>query len=987
MNTAQLKKNVVQLYGNEYLGSGFLITPTLVATAKHVIESVQESEIITLKSPCNPRLPKQKVAYQKVRKHPLKDLALLEIDSLEDYDLYLPKVYCVKPDYKTPYQSFGYPVSRKDEGYPMEGWIIDIHENSYGLNNLELFCEGLRDEFRIEGASGSPLVIHGGIFGIMVTRDDGGTLGALSFSECETFLHENNVPYEELPPLEDYEESLLKDIIKLKKIGYSDKESLPYMETLASWVPLMSMETENPVSEPEAKPLEIMINEYFPEGEFYSYNQILFTIADFGKGKSTFLKQFAANCAEKYLLTRHGEFPIYFNLRDYEDNVQQGNEEKFGCVGNYLDLNYHINFKEKKEFKKKKFIFLIDSLDENGSLSEEEITEVIKSVNQIRNLEPHLRITNKLIIASRPVPGVLKNIIERYEPHLINNRKHFASLFGFTAEQFEKYFNTLKKQFESVPAMGFNKEIIETIKEKGSLWNLMRSVLHESELRRPLLAYILYRLLSENYPLEKNNRLAIYLSFINLLTSNAKHIEEKDREYTVLEQLGNRVLLYAISVLWMTNRLEGTGGYLKTEQLERIMGKGSSLLHFLSHSYFEKKNDLFYFNHQSFAEMLLAEYYLRIFIYGALNPEADLEQIRARLSLGIPTTQTMEFFQGLLGMLVVASSDQEERKIVLKSRTSLFPIISSLGIKSFNYSKDKKDQLGTNHFYVPYIDAFYQSEALNEMNVIYEGIVEEWPIDKSHLLKMAHLAYDLMHSTDVFIYKKSHIIETPYHQVETIPEYERHFTSDMDLWIAFSVWIKLFSALDRDVNFPTLNDLPTSLLRKHSRLKDKKLTPDWIEYLTGNLKNYSEQGGGLVFQTSLVHMNLEGNYAGSKFLKLAVKDTNFKYCELPGSSFTGSTLHNVNFLSCNMKGIDFNNCILYNVSFNEVDLRGSELLDAYLINVKDMTKVKLQGTYVNIYMDTESFHRWKHIFKPYHNITVIEMKEAENRIKQFGLLL
>ena len=57
-------------------------------------------------------------------------------------------------------------------------------------------------------------------------------------------------------------------------------------------------------------------------------------LADFGKGKSVFLRHYAAKLAKDYLETHNGLFPVYFNLRDFKN---YSSESKLGVIADYLE--------------------------------------------------------------------------------------------------------------------------------------------------------------------------------------------------------------------------------------------------------------------------------------------------------------------------------------------------------------------------------------------------------------------------------------------------------------------------------------------------------------------------------------------------------------------------------------------------------------------------------------------------------------------------
>ena len=190
------------------------------------------------------------------------------------------------------------------------------------------------------------------------------------------------------------ESKLLYDMYQLHKIGFKEGESLKYEETYASWKPVSTVldkeqEKEDKVKhkkyEKSLKPIESLIEEYFADctASDGCIKNILFSIADFGKGKSVFLKQYASKLAKNYSETREGYVPIYFNLRNFSLYSDDG---ELGVIGSYLLDEYAIRIND-DEFKKNKYIFLIDSLDESGELTKAKINKVINSIKKIQNID------------------------------------------------------------------------------------------------------------------------------------------------------------------------------------------------------------------------------------------------------------------------------------------------------------------------------------------------------------------------------------------------------------------------------------------------------------------------------------------------------------------------------------------------------------------------------------------------------------------------
>jgi len=130
--------------------------------------------------------------------------------------------------------------------------------------------------------------------------------------------------------LKDNETDFLLDMVKLGRIGFKENERLKYEETYAYWKKVSAFK-ENDREDSESKlklqPIENLINDYFSQHDKDNHlDKILFVLADFGKGKSVFLRHYAAKLAKDYLKTQNGLFPVYFNLRDFKLSVVDINQ-------------------------------------------------------------------------------------------------------------------------------------------------------------------------------------------------------------------------------------------------------------------------------------------------------------------------------------------------------------------------------------------------------------------------------------------------------------------------------------------------------------------------------------------------------------------------------------------------------------------------------------------------------------------------------------
>jgi len=278
--------------------------------------------------------------------------------------------------------------------------------------------------------------------------------------------------------IKENEKELLIYMKDLAKLGFVDGEELQFQETYGIWQDVRNYgsidENYKPtdfkhidsivgqlekisIKENKLKTIEKLIDEYFDHNANQDeglLNNILFLIADFGKGKTCFLHYFASKLAQQYLKSKEGLFPVYINLNEYD---KYANSPSLGVIANYLAKRFKIDIKD-EYFKKKNYFFLIDSLDECGELTETNIDKVIKDISEIQNLDNINQRNNRIIISSRPIAIGLKEQITKYKPFPIEIKKdkpdkneiteNFISIYGFKKEQFDNYIEfALKKHF------------------------------------------------------------------------------------------------------------------------------------------------------------------------------------------------------------------------------------------------------------------------------------------------------------------------------------------------------------------------------------------------------------------------------------------------------------------------------------------------------------------------------------------------------------
>ena len=625
--------------------------------------------------------------------------------------------------------------------------------------------------------------------------------------------------------LKDNETRILYETIQAGKIGFKDSENLKYERTFASWKSVGSFRNSSVLLiddekyeeyEKGLKPIEDLITEFFKRNPANSLDDILFIVADFGKGKSVFMKSYAAELAKQYLQKSEGYFPIYFNLRNYSKYAA---DSKLGVIGDFLETNYSIKIDD-EYFEKKKYIFLIDSLDESGELNKRTIDKVINSVKSIQGINKTKYKTNRIIITSRPFDEGFSNHLLEHNPQTIKNSENrnvpqYLNIHGFKKAQFNNWlFDTLENYSDiiNLNTTGIGKQIVDAIKENNRIdvyeELLKNETLSRSELRRPIFAYMIYQLIINKVDFIEVGKLGVYLSFLNLLTKEAKHIHDSEYQVNLFEELEFRNILHATSSLWVYQRQRGKQGMLKkadicrvlegkplseidNDVIEKFKGKGFTEIQFLSHSYFGENNNILHFQHQSFAEILLAEYYLKIFIKYSLDEDADIEEARAKLAIGEPTEQTILFLKELLDLLRETSIKSKEL-VVIEKRKLLFPLMASLSIRKHN-------KLFSNFLHF----SWFSKYNLGENQVEYpEGALEEWCITNNEIEKIVNYAAIILNSKTFYLPIQGNVKTALFDsEVFEVINYSKiNIIQNFDKWISLIVGNHLYNSFEDKEN-------------------------------------------------------------------------------------------------------------------------------------------------------------------------------------------
>ena len=738
-----------------------------------------------------------------------------------------------------------------------------------------------------------------------------------SFGEEDYEKHKKEI---ETFMFKEKESKLLYDMYELRKIGFKEGEELRYEETYASWRAVSKVlekeknsdldDEAHKEDEDKQQPIEELIKEYFNACNTNCLQNILFAIADFGKGKSVFLKQYASRLAKEYSQTKEGYFPIYFNLRNFSKYSSEGS---LGVLDSFLLDEYGIRIND-EEFSKRKYIFLVDSLDESGELTKSKVESVISSIKNIQSIDKERRRDNRIIITSRPFSEALEEQLKLHNPYETLNENsekvaQYISLYGFKEEQFDSWLS------HSLGGSDKLKEHTAT----GSIYQklLKEKTLSREELRRPIFAYMIYQLILNRVDFLAIGKIGVYLSFINLLTKEAKHIDDKEHGINQQEEIHYRNILHSIASLWMYERQQGKQGVLKKADICRVLdgeNKGENdrtilarykddkvtEIEFLSHSYFGEENNELHFQHQSFAEILLAEYYLKVFIKYAIDKKPNIDEARSKLILGEPTEQTIEFFKELL-MLLKGSVSSKPTDEVIEKRKLLYPLMATL-------ASDRHNTL-----YCDRIDSkwFEDVEIDNASPIINKELLENWAIGEKELEQIIVLAKDIIDSKTTLLLAKTSKKTALFDNELTVFQNARVSDSptDMDKWLALVVGNLLHDDVPENRDFFNGRlEFPENLFEmiKGWNYSMNASAPKWArEYFKGILMS----------QKKRIYLN-----------EFRLSHLNFSYSIFKDLFLRFTTLYNTNFSNCIFKGkINMDWSYIPYVNFNNININDAEL--------------------------------------------------------------
>ncbi len=337
--------------------------------------------------------------------------------------------------------------------------------------------------------------------------------------------------------------------------------------------------------------------------------------------------------------------------------------------------------------------------------------------------------------------------------------------------------------------------------------------------------------------------------------------------------------------------------------LERFKNQGVTEIQFLSHSYFGEENNNLHFQHQSFAEILLAEYYLKVFIKFALETNIDMDMARSKLVLGEPTEQTIQFFKELLNLLKETVSDEPDDSIIEK-RKLLYPLFAALSMGRNN----------TLHSQAIQFKWFDRVEFNKDSTTIPEELLTSWAINNDELEKIIELAKNIIDSKSTLVLAKTEPKNALFDKELTL------FTNmqmsnnptDIDKWLALLVGNLLHTDnIEERVFFNGRLENPENLFEmiKNWNYSNNASAPIWV-------KNY------------FVGIRLDKNKNRTININFSnLSSLNFSYSFLANISAYGAHCNGTNFAGCSFYSVDLTNCDLRYSIFDNLNLIDRNALD------------------------------------------------------------
>lgn len=803
-----------------------------------------------------------------------------------------------------------------------------------------------------------------------------------NFNQQLAALDYNLIPKFETDSTIDRLNAYLKNVQETIENNMTPFEKLVYIEPYGvicstdNWNTLND-QTVKDHDNKNIKKADKLIEKYFEEKLYkgkYHY-PILFLCADFGIGKSCFIKNHVLNLIKRFVNRADGFIPVYFEFKEYDKPER---------LIDYLEDNNLLS-KNIPEL-----ILFLDGLDSISPLNTDRIKNAIDSLEGIQKNIPK---GSRIIISTRPIlgeSGFIADYIQQYQ------NGYYLHLFGFIKpDQIDEWFSQLSGNniFSGLNSINFNK-----LKQLG---------VSEDLFTKPLSLTIISNLIQnspDNQNLSSINKTGLYLSYLDSLTAQiAKSAKEMGGDLK-LKQANIRNLLQKIAAIANLKEKKLDVQLIETCENDDINSVFRSYKdNLLSAQTIFKGNETdIEFIHPSFKEILLAEYLFSVFIKIAALDENTGKKVY--LCVGEVSEETINFLRDIVliafAELKIGSSQRllgcffdaikatypevrfeeslannviaKAKKIIINAEPVLLKINNDAqSIETiFNHSILKF--LKPDFYFIVYQERWISLKIITILYKLHYGM---------HFFEDNKLDNDLSEA----IYQL--LVKTP-----SIPIWAKKLLPYINLSSRILQNIDLSQA---DLSYSSLNNTD----------------------LTGaNLKN-SVLNNSEIKSAKLIHTDLSGAHLSHCDFTLAdltyavvvnadLHESEFKNAILEGTSFKGSDLRKAEFRSSTIRCTNFEGTKLFGTHFIDLDLFNSSFEDADLIDREYFAKHTDRDDYseqefierslnlINVNHDNKTLHDYqrnimnskiKSVFVSYNRKDLNEVREIVSMLQMAGI--
>lgn len=641
----------------------------------------------------------------------------------------------------------------------------------------------------------------------------------------------------------------------------------------------------------------------------------------YGMGKTTMAKMISDKYAKIYLNAGSGVnteakiesyLPVLVFLRNGFSNVYHRNN-----LGYLLEKIIYAH----SESSKRHVLLILDALDEYEDGTTKPLQDKIAAL-MVQLEKWHSCFENmKVIITSRVLPtSPISHLGHGNIPMVLNIQNgNYVRLFTFSPEQKREFFEKYKLNMNDIPNLDFPVQI-----NKPIFWWMVALMVSNPN-------YMI------TFKEEWSERMKISLVFLNFmhLTLMGKHkgtisVDDWESSYIAEKKILRRIAalkqIYKenLSYEMVESEIDAIQPRISFQDLNKII---------TSYYYFRTgpSGRGIEFIHETFKEYLLAEYYI----------EKLIEGDRAyRLNTRVPSFDTIQFLEGLLGLMAGSKTEDSIAKLISKDRASL--------LVSFGYSKDIDNALeDLKRSALKWVE--------NE-NIVFVGKGSD--VTRSHNEEIW---------TDVVV---------------TTDDFE-------DLWL--QRWISLFVLNTLDPNVKPSKEKLAGLIRNSINN-----IPFYLRKLNGVDLSDTDLTNANFGGANLSNVNFQRtNLLNSRMVGADLSGANLSRSNVSFADLSGALVKDAILTKANLEG-----SVLFQANLSNADLSGSRLVMAnlYSANLSGSLLIGLNirtqiprgasiemtvGTYRHL-IPIDPIYPYVFIHDTYFNDSVIDDKEDEEYFRQSG---